>query len=215
MWLENARSIRDASGIRRMKSDRSDASMIAEYAMRYCDKAVIFEPLGESLYQLHELFLYRQVLMHRCCFQVRRGEKELTMEKSLAQTMISQSGRHVVSMLNKEIEKLDKRIAELTDSEAQGHIPNRDLSAWHRMPERGLPDGLHGQLPQVQPQFEKDCMLLWHSPLWRGFGHQRAYGTACASHGKSRSCCRPSDSIRFFPDTICGLGRGERRCRSH
>lgn len=62
MWMENARSIRDAFGIRRMKSDRADASMIAEYAMRYCDKAVMFEPLGESLYQLRELFLYRQAL---------------------------------------------------------------------------------------------------------------------------------------------------------
>lgn len=120
MWLENAKSIRDASGIRRMKSDRADASMIAEYAMRYCDKAVMFEPLGESLYQLRELFLYRQALIkHRLCFQVRRGEKKLTMEKSPAKTMMSQSGRYVASMLNKEIEKLDKRIAELTDSDGE------------------------------------------------------------------------------------------------
>lgn len=120
MWLENVRSIRGASGIRRMKSDRADASMIAEYAMRYCDKSVVFEPLGESLYQLHELFLYRQALIkHRRCFQVRRGEKKLTMEKSPVKTMILQSGRHVVSMLNKEIEKLDKRIAELTDSDGE------------------------------------------------------------------------------------------------
>lgn len=49
MWLENARSIRGASGIRRMKSDRADASMIAEYAMRYCARQLCFEPLGESL----------------------------------------------------------------------------------------------------------------------------------------------------------------------
>ena len=40
MWLENAKCIKDASGIRRLKSDRADASMIAEYAMRNHDKAV-------------------------------------------------------------------------------------------------------------------------------------------------------------------------------
>ena len=118
MWLENAKSIKDASGIRRLKSDRADANMIAEYAMRNYDKAIIYEPLSEGLSQLRELFLYRQmVVRHRCSFQVRRGEKRLNMEKSPVKTMISQSGRHIVTELNKEIEKIDKRIAELIDSD--------------------------------------------------------------------------------------------------
>ena len=120
MWLENAKCIKDSSGIRRLKSDRADASMIAEYAMRNYDKAVMYEPLSEALSQLRELFLYRQmVVRHRCSFQVRRGEKKLTMEKSSVKTMISQSGRHIVSELNKEIEKIDKRIASLIDSDAE------------------------------------------------------------------------------------------------
>ena len=118
MWLENAKSIKDASGIRRLKSDRADANMIAEYAMRNYDKAIMYEPLSESLSQLRELFLYRQmVVRHRCSFQVRRGEKRLNMEKSPVKTMISQSGRHIVTELNKEIEKIDKRIAKLIDSD--------------------------------------------------------------------------------------------------
>ena len=118
MWLENAKSIKDASGIRRLKSDRADANMIAEYAMRNYDKAIIYEPLSESLSQLRELFLYRQmVVRHRCSFQVRRDEKRLNMEKSPVKTMISQSGRHIVTELNKEVEKIDKRIAELIDSD--------------------------------------------------------------------------------------------------
>ena len=120
MWLENAKSIKDASGIRRLKSDRADASMIAEYAMRNYDKAVVYEPLSESLAQLRELFLYRQMLVrHRGSFQVRRGEKRLTMEKSPVKTMISQSGRHIVSELNKEIEKMDKRIDALIKSDGE------------------------------------------------------------------------------------------------
>ena len=120
MWLENAKSIKDASGLRRLKSDRADASMIAEYAMRNYDRAIMYEPLSESLAQLRELFLYRQmVIRHRCSFQVRRGEKKLTMEKSPVKTMISQSGRHIVSELNKEVEKIDKRIAELIKSDEE------------------------------------------------------------------------------------------------
>ena len=120
MWLENAKCIKDSSGLRRLKSDRADASMIAEYAMRNYDKAVMYEPLSESLAQLRELFLYRQmVVRHRCSFQVRRGEKKLTMEKSSVKTMISQSGRRIIAELNKEIEKIDKRIASLIDSDAE------------------------------------------------------------------------------------------------
>ena len=85
MWLENAKSIKDASGLRRLKSDRADASMIAEYAMRNYDKAIMYEPLSESLAQLRELFLYRQmVVRHRCSFQVRRGEKRLTWRNRLS-----------------------------------------------------------------------------------------------------------------------------------
>lgn len=41
------------------------------------------------------------------------------MEKSPVKTMISQSGRHIVSELNKEIEKIDKRIAELIKSDEE------------------------------------------------------------------------------------------------
>ena len=118
MWLENAKSIKDASGLRRLKSDRADASMIAEYAMRNYDRAIMYEPLSESLAQLRELFLYRQmVVRHRCSFQVRRGEKRLTMEKSPSKTMISQSGRHIVSELNKVIEKINRKIEELIASD--------------------------------------------------------------------------------------------------
>lgn len=34
IWPENAKSIKDASGIRSLKSDKADALMIAEYAMK-------------------------------------------------------------------------------------------------------------------------------------------------------------------------------------
>ena len=117
MWLENAKCIKDASGIRRLKSDRADASMIAEYAMRNHDKAIGYEPLSESLTQLREYYLYRQmVVRHRCSFEVRRGEKRLMMEKSAAKTAIAQSGKHIVSELNKEIAKINKKIASLIES---------------------------------------------------------------------------------------------------
>ena len=114
IWIENAKCIKDAAGLRRLKSDRADAMMIAEYAMRNHDRAEIYEPLSESLSQLRELFLYRhQLVQQKRAFQVRRGEKRLTMEKSSIKTTISQSGRRMVNVLDKEIEKIEKKIEEL------------------------------------------------------------------------------------------------------
>lgn len=52
IWIENGYSIKHSSGIQRLKTDRADASMIAEYAWRHQDKAMLFEPLSESLTQL-------------------------------------------------------------------------------------------------------------------------------------------------------------------
>lgn len=111
MWLENAKSIKDASGIRRLKSDRADASMIAEYAMRNHDRALLYKPLGKPLTKLKELFLYRQMLVkEKRSFKIRRGEKLLTMESSHVKTLISLDSKHHIAELDKSIAKIDKEI---------------------------------------------------------------------------------------------------------
>lgn len=118
MWLENAKCIKDASGLRRLKSDRADASMIAEYAMRNHDRAELYVPLDETLLQLRELFLYRQQLVNqKKAIQVRRGEKKLTLEKSPSKNLISRSGHHLLNEFNKEIAKVEKAIMELIASD--------------------------------------------------------------------------------------------------
>ena len=117
MWLENAKSIKDASGLRRLKTDRADSAMIAEYAMRNYDRAVLYKPLGDSLSQLRELFLYRHMIVrHKCSFLVRKEEKKLTMDSSSTKTLISNTGKHIVAELDKAIAKLDKKIKEVIDS---------------------------------------------------------------------------------------------------
>ena len=122
MWLENAKCIKDASGIRRLKSDRADASMIAEYAMRNHDRKVPYKPLSEALNQLRELFLCRQMLVrHRSSFITRKGEKEYTMEKSPARKAISLCQKHVVTSFDKEIDSIEGKIKQLIES-------NKELS---------------------------------------------------------------------------------------
>jgi transposase len=118
MWLENAKCIKDTAGMRRQKSDRADAAMIAEYAMRFHDKAVLYEPLSKSLMQLRELFLYRQSLVReKRSVEVRWGEKKLVMEKCPTRTKISQSSKRVTNMFEIEITRVNKLIDELIESD--------------------------------------------------------------------------------------------------
>jgi len=122
MWLENAQNIKNASGLRRLKSDRADSAMIAEYAMRNYDRAVMYEPLDDSLSQLRELFLYRHKLVSiKAQLTVRRSEKKLTMEKSPVKTMMSQCGKHLITEVCKSIDKLDEKIQSIIEA-------NDDLS---------------------------------------------------------------------------------------
>lgn len=117
MWLENAKNIKDASGIRRLKSDRADAFMIAEYAMRFQDKAVKYEPLSEELDGLRELYRYRQKLVRdRASHMVRSGEKRLTQRKSDEKKLIEKSEARLIKGYDKEIDKVEKAIEALIAS---------------------------------------------------------------------------------------------------
>ncbi len=52
VWLESPLQIKLSSGIRRQKTDPSDARMIAEYAFRHQDKAKAFKPSSKALAEL-------------------------------------------------------------------------------------------------------------------------------------------------------------------
>ena len=120
VWIENALTIKRTFPLKRIKNDAVDAFMIAEYALRFEDKAQLYEPLSPALSGLRELFLYRHHLVrHRCSFQVRRIEKRFTQEKSPIKNTISQSARHIITEINKEIAKCDEKIKEYIESDYQ------------------------------------------------------------------------------------------------
>ena len=120
VWIENALTIKRTFPLKRIKNDAVDAFMIAEYALRFEDKAQLYEPLSPALSRLRELFLYRHHLVrHRCSFQIRRIEKRFTQEKSPIKNTISQSARHIITEINKEIAKCDEKIKEYIESDEQ------------------------------------------------------------------------------------------------
>lgn len=119
IWIESAYSVRHSSGIRRVKTDKADSSMIAEYAWRHQDKAVLFEPLGESLSQLREVFLYRHKLVQQhVAMEVRRQDKEAA-GSSEAVSFIKRKSRHLMSEIEKAIKECDQMIDRIIESDAE------------------------------------------------------------------------------------------------
>lgn len=118
VWLENALRIKGCYALKRLKDDRVDSAMIADYAMRHADIADLWKPVGETLSQLRELFLYRHKLVReRCSIEVRNSEKGLTLEKSPAKKFMRHSSDRIIAQIRREIAKCEQMIRELVDSD--------------------------------------------------------------------------------------------------
>ena len=120
MWLENALSIKRSSAQQRVKSDKADSGVIAEYAMRNYDQMRLYKPLGKNLERLREVFLYRHNLVKlKVCMTLRKGEKKLTQEKSDISRFMAMSSKHLISEFNKKIAECDKRIQQIIDEDEE------------------------------------------------------------------------------------------------
>jgi transposase len=110
IWIENAYRIKHSIGIQRVKNDKADSAAIAEYAWRHQDKAILFEPLSESLYQLREIFLYRHKLVQqKVAMEIRKKDKA-NAGKSKALSFINRKSKHLIAEINKSIAECDKMI---------------------------------------------------------------------------------------------------------
>lgn len=119
IWIENPYSIKHSSGIQRVKTDRADASMIAEYAWRHQDKAKLFEPLSESLTQLREVFLYRHKLVQqRVAMEVRKKGKE-SEDASKAMAFINRKSRHLIKEIDSAIKECDMMVDRIISEDAE------------------------------------------------------------------------------------------------
>lgn len=65
LWLESSLRIKKSIGLTRGKNDKIDAIRISEYAFRYADKAVAWEPEREKLMHLRQLVALRKSGPHR------------------------------------------------------------------------------------------------------------------------------------------------------
>ena len=120
MWLESALQIKRSMGIQRIKSDKADSRAIAEYAMRFQDRLVPYEPLCEDLKDLKDIFMQRAFLVkQKKALAVRCKEKTSTERKpSKARKLIATRGTMIINRLNKEIKILDDEMKRIIEGNA-------------------------------------------------------------------------------------------------
>lgn len=121
MWLDSALRIKRSMGIQRGKSDKADSAMIAEYAKRFQDKAVAYEPLKESLKNLHEVFKYRAHLVKEKAGFVNRSKEKGCLESVTLtkKKFIINSTDMITRRIDKEIKKCDKMMQEIISEDEE------------------------------------------------------------------------------------------------
>ena len=120
LWLANPLEVKRNNPLQRNKTDRADARMIAEYAMRRYDKCQLYRSPSKALSNLRELYAYRVRLVNQRKEEtVRTGEKLYTMEKCEAMTFIRQESKKLVNRYTAAIRKCEEKIKEVLESEEE------------------------------------------------------------------------------------------------
>lgn len=114
IWRESALQIKRSMGVRKGKDDKADSLMIAEYAMRHMDKAVIYESPNETVQELKALLLYRhKLIQERTEKKVRMAQLGTTAAKSKSLSFILRDARKSIKSIDKSIQECEQQIIEL------------------------------------------------------------------------------------------------------
>lgn len=128
IWREGALQIKRSMGVRKGKDDRADSLMIAEYAMRHMDKAVMYETPSDSIRELKALFLYRhRLVQERTEKKVRARHLRETVARSASMRFIFRDAMKSVRALDKSIRDCERQILEIINGDGElrrnyGHV---------------------------------------------------------------------------------------------
>ncbi len=111
IWRESALQIKRSMGVRKGKDDKADSLMIAEYALRHMDKAVIYETPSPVIRELKALLQYRHKLVQeKTEKEVRTSHLEDTAAKSKSMSFILRDARKSIKALEKSIKQCEQQI---------------------------------------------------------------------------------------------------------
>lgn len=115
LWLESARQIQLSLGMQRGKSDQVDAQRIAEYLMRYADRAQPWQPPRSALAKLRCLQRTRdRLIKSQTQLSVPLTEKNFmsTQEYTLMQRMTQPVLQKITQQINRIEEQIDTIITQ-------------------------------------------------------------------------------------------------------
>jgi len=128
IWREGALQIKRSMGVRKGKDDKADSLMIAEYAMRHIDKAVMYETPSQSVRELKALLLYRHKLVQEKTEKtVRMKELEATAPRSKTVSFILRDARKSIRAIDKSIRECEAQLQQVYKQDGElmksyGHI---------------------------------------------------------------------------------------------
>ncbi len=113
LWLESSLRIKRSLGLQRGKSDKIDAIRISEYAYRYSDKAVIWQPERGVIAKLRQLVgLRKRLLNAKSALKVPLHEVAEFQDKKLQKEM-EKLNKKPIEALEKQISEVERKINEL------------------------------------------------------------------------------------------------------
>lgn len=110
MWLENPLQIKLSCGMRREKTDKADAHMIAEYAFRHQDKVKAYNPQAEGIRKLKSW-----LKTHDALTQAKKALKNLSSCMEVVPTTLRKS----IDELDEQLKRTDRKIKELLEKEEE------------------------------------------------------------------------------------------------
>lgn len=113
LWLESSLRIKRSLGLQRGKSDKIDSVRISEYAFRYADQAIVWQPERQVILELRQLVALRTRLLNaKNTLRVPLDEVAPFQDKKLQREM-EKLNRRPIEALEKQLADVEKRIRTL------------------------------------------------------------------------------------------------------
>lgn len=119
IWMEMPIKIKQSSGLNRLKTDKTDAKMIASYAQRFQDKFQPWSKPRKEVVKLKKLFALREKLTQSISrYAAPKADLEFTQDKEVMKIQ-KRTYSKIIAMLKQEKEQIEKQIKEVikTDKE--------------------------------------------------------------------------------------------------
>lgn len=119
IWLEMPIKIKQSSGLNRLKTDKTDAELIANYAMRFQDKFIPWQKPRKQLIKLKKLYFLREKLT-KSIVQYKTTLKDIGFNEDPQMLEFSKKTfKKIIKSIENEKKMVEKKIKELIKNDEE------------------------------------------------------------------------------------------------